>query len=170
MKLTDFQIEFEQIRQVFGEKFYTQNRTSRIWKQVQHLEPLEFRKIVEELIEDFRYAPLPKDFREAVRRLPFKSEEFDEATLEICNSCNGLGFLYISETDFPYLAIRCTCHVNAQLKEWAQFPVAKYYHATKRFPNAWFKPDKTEIDGIWAKAARWKKHLQKSLEYWGKQN
>lgn len=49
----------------FGDKAYSPDRVAVIYDEVKKLYPLQFKRIVRDFLSGSRYAPLPKDFRDA---------------------------------------------------------------------------------------------------------
>lgn len=49
----------------FGDKAYSPGRVAVIYDEVRKLYPLQFKRMVRDFLSGFRYAPLPKDFRDA---------------------------------------------------------------------------------------------------------
>lgn len=76
MTQNDFNIQLGRIYSVFGEKQYGKERLSLIWQSCKELSDYAFIRIVDNFISSARFAPLPKDFKDAA--IAEKSKSFND--------------------------------------------------------------------------------------------
>lgn len=64
MSPSEFNVEMNRLVSQFGKAAYSPERANIIWNEVRSVEGRVFKRIVDELIGNSRYAPLISDFRE----------------------------------------------------------------------------------------------------------
>ncbi len=68
MNYDHFRAQMGKVARVFGEKYYTADRSKTIWNAVEHLSEAWFENLVNSMITTQRNAPLPIEFMEAAKR------------------------------------------------------------------------------------------------------
>ena len=169
MHKADFEIQINRVSKVFGKKGFEPDRVYTIWKMSEHMDAPAFSRIVDEMISDFRYAPLPKDFREAIqRRGRFKAEESTPDILE-CKWCLDSGLIEAHNDELAFTAfVRCTCEAGKRNQLGKNLPfftaeMKKDHKFSAPSPKRW-KPD--DNDNLWVKARLWRQQIEMSEGYW----
>jgi hypothetical protein len=159
----------QKLVKLFGSKNFGQERLRSVWRICNHLTGYEFSRIVEEMVDNFRYAPLPKDFREACqRRGRFRAEE-GESDVTKCLRCNDGGLLEAHNDELNFTAfVRCNCVVGEESQWKNQLPMVtaeiEKSHRVETIDSKLWKPTKKE--NIWVKAQKWKAQIELSRGYW----
>lgn len=69
-----FEQQFTKVINLFGAKFYTQDRVNLIYDTVKHLSSDDFIRVVRHFLADARQAPLVRDFQIVIQELGLKRE------------------------------------------------------------------------------------------------
>ena len=170
----DFRTQMERLEQTFGEKAFNKHRLALIQRTLYGLPFDSLRKIIDHMISSFRYAPLPKDFKEAASKeraaLPKpKSDEVRVMTFD-CDTCLDCGFNAV-RADGKYYFVRCRCDLG-RATEFGFIPQweMEYGRSMDLVPmrdihGAWI-PDGTEENDILQKADKWSATKKKSDHFW----
>jgi len=108
-----FMMEMRRVMETYGDRFYPEPKLSRIWKFVEPIEWLEFKGIVDVMLDTMRSAPLPDHFRAAA--LPFiRSGQVINLNVEkTCSICADLGWLNYGYSD-KLILILCSCDTGTE--------------------------------------------------------
>ena len=71
MNKESFLSQVQRLSSCFGSHFYSKERIEIIWSEIKHISDQDLKEICDDFIADSRFAPLRKEFREALstRRL-----------------------------------------------------------------------------------------------------
>jgi hypothetical protein len=125
MNYQEFNHQLDRLRDVYGDKSYSDQRTKLLWARINDLSAAWFACLVDGFIETSRQSPMISDFKDAVsnerNRLYKKKKEssfVDENKNYDCNSCGDSGFRFktIDGCEFTY---RCCC-TNGNIRNYLQ--------------------------------------------------
>lgn len=171
-----------QLVSVFGENGFKPERINRIFKTVADVPDFGFQEIIDGIIDNFKYAPLPKDFHEASVEWhkKFKDKygyyyhrknEVIEVTPIRCIACGDFGFLKVTMKESNYISvIRCNCIEgklcgDEYLPQWESFMYEAF--DKERCPLEWFKPKDLKSQVYEEKEYyKFESHIQKQIDYW----
>lgn len=158
--------EMNRLIGVFGNNAFNQTRLSRIKEMVSTTPEAGLKEIVDNMIDSFRHAPLPKDFADAVRAwktnnyLKQASTESVDAFAILCLDCQDTGLIYCKmDESSPNVFVFCHCErgENAELghsnkpciPRWEKGKYEAVYGFIKLdFPSHLFTPTKAEQNKI----------------------
>lgn len=108
----EFNEQIGRLFDVFGDKAFSKGRLNRI-KEIMEDRPRSMMKqLVDRFIDANRYAPMPKDFAEAVRAVPL---QISKIQVEGCKDCDeGLIIAVPKEGNATRAAFRCPCPAGSQ--------------------------------------------------------
>ncbi len=108
-----FDSNIEKLKEVFGDRYFTDSRKQLIWESVKDLSDDWFRNKTDFILSTFKNPPLPFDFREMVRQEHLKSGSAPERIGE-CKKCDGYGS-YLKEVNGYKFGFRCNCIAGPKL-------------------------------------------------------
>lgn len=113
--------QIERLKEVFGDKAYPEERVKSLYNAVRGLTLQNFTKIVTDLIDSKRQAPLKPDFQEAARKYLADNENRIRAEMEArwagraCRWCGNSGAVFLTRKSNGHeFAVTCSC-------EWGRF-------------------------------------------------
>lgn len=178
MRITEgqFDIQMQRIYQTFGEKNYSSQRMALIWQVAKQVSYQDFEKICNHLLATFRYAPLPKDFADAVTA-EARGKNFedigrysDQVRINInqidCASCNDVGVVKVDYRDGGGTTLmRCLCAQAAlhsdEIVQWDR-ALGQVFN-TAPCPAEWFKPNIKDSDSD----KQISREIEKTMHAWG---
>lgn len=112
MDSIQFDFSMERIARVFGEKNYPIDRRVLLYEQLKGYDPGVFQKACDSLIAGNRYAPMQKDFVEALEQC----KGFVQVSNRIgdCVKCQGYGSYFTTENTLDY-GWQCSCEAGSRL-------------------------------------------------------
>ena len=109
MQRDDFKEQIKRLMNVWGQRHFNESRLNRIWLTVQHVSYSDFEKVVDTMLDNMRYAPLPKDFQDATRNLTREVFHKPEEHKPNCSECRDIGFLQWPDGPMDFLLVSCHC-------------------------------------------------------------
>lgn len=120
LSIEEFEKQMGRLGRTYGPKAFTDERRKLMWRYVKDIPARSFALMVDRIIEQERYAPMPKIFKEMAWKVkaelgieipawPKKAKPSDEAK---CHWCGDSGSLFIEtkpEFNFMHATIRCDC-------------------------------------------------------------
>lgn len=174
----------------FSETAFKPERIRAISNIVESIPEPWLKEIVDTFIDNFKYAPLPKDFREAVYALRKSNKVYEDIETVYttgCVDCYDMGFLFckFSASEPTTLAI---CHCPAGEAEQGVFTqkdliipkweVGKFDQVfgfiKLPFPVKWFKPEVPDefdaesflMGAMDEKVSKWSQFRTTANQYW----
>ena len=166
-----FKTQMKRLVGVWGQRHFNEERMTRIWQMVESISEDDFSKTVDTMLDNLRYAPLPKDFQEATRSFKrYGSAEEKEEVKHNCETCYDLGFLRWPNAPIEFLAVRCHCQPKDFLHHEFIKQVKPGSEAT-RFDFKVLTPkhnpeEELQYTYFNGRVAWWKSVLRESNEFW----
>lgn len=170
-----FKTGFQPIFEIWPKSF-SGPRLESIYSHVKVLEYIDFKRLVRDIVENFKNAPLPKDFRIAVKE-KFKPDHYRNPLHDLpkstirCRDCFDTGLLFMAmkgETGFESLMI-CHCsegnHVGLTIPRWDKKTSPQLFDK-KEFKVELFKPASADIKDQFNRANQWNGYKKLAVDYW----
>lgn len=159
MERYQFQEQMQRCIGIWGKSHFNENRVGRIWHIVKSLSARDFEGIVDTMLDNMRYAPLPKDFQDASRsKRRYITQKPDPVSYD-CTDCFDMGYLRWETPKLHYCAIRCHCTAGGRQRH--TIPQAPQHSKAKPWDSSLFRPNKPiEHDGITIS------HMSEKIEWW----
>lgn len=101
MDIIHFNRHIDRLKQAYNDKAFSKEKVKLIWKYVENLDNEYFDKMVDNILETSRYAPLPGDFKEGLRSVIKHNAEDHQARImervdnqPLCKRCGNSGILF----------------------------------------------------------------------------
>jgi hypothetical protein len=114
-----FDLNIDKLKEVFGDRFYGENRKELIWNAVKNLSDDWFIATTNKFLSYSKQAPLPGDFYDAARIERGRNGTQFEDPKGTCGKCDDgiiLARNLVGPVGLPYVFV-CECHVGSQRKE-----------------------------------------------------
>lgn len=167
----EFREQIVRLNKAFGTKTFDDDRLGRIWTIVQCLSGADFSRVVDKMLDSLRHAPLPDDFRVAIRPfLPHYQPRSNEPEPDKCSNCYDLGFVWLKNQTEKNLVVCCRCDsgkANHLMNK--VIPIAKKDSDVDKINPIHFIP-KAQVSNLIdnERVNWWNSVLRKSELYWEK--
>lgn len=175
-----FNQQMAKLSGIWPSEFKSAERLKRYYNALCDLPDEAFCEIVNSIIDNFRTAPLPKDFREAadewhktfISKNGYKygsqKEEYFEGVIE-CEWCMDSGMLYCSESSDPSTQFFMLCDCKTGMKRnddliphWSK-QVASAYHRLPFKTKDWVPTGAITAMGL---MDMWRSKIHEGRTYW----
>lgn len=114
-----FNGQISRLKGTYGDKAFPAERVAMYWERYQNLEALDFKRAIDSIIANNRYAPMGQDFDDALVEpmLRLKIKQSENLTKgNFCQGCNNTGRVSVrlkpGESNYSF---RCYCKLGKEM-------------------------------------------------------